>query len=152
MVVEPRIEKILERHSLTVDDFRDPHAVETRIAKESLPPALRHSIDTLKQSFEGSVNGIKEAEGADMVPSNVIDGLTRALTRRVDRLERRYAASVKRRGNEALRDVAAARGSLFPYGTPQERALNIVPLLARHGDELIGAVDEQTRHHAEQLT
>jgi bacillithiol biosynthesis cysteine-adding enzyme BshC len=152
MIVEPRIEKILERHSLSVDDFRDPHAVETRIAKNSLPASLRHSLNTLKESFEDSVQGIKQADGADMVPSSVIDGLTRALTHRVERLERRYAASIKRRGNESLRDVAAARGSLFPFGTPQERALNIVPLLARHGDELIGAVDEQTRRHAERLT
>jgi bacillithiol biosynthesis cysteine-adding enzyme BshC len=152
MIVEPRIEKILERHSHTVDDFRDPHAVETRIAKESLPASLRQSIDTLKQSFEKSVKEIRDAEGSDMVPSTVIDGLTRALTRRVERLERRYAASVKRSGNGALRDVAAARGALYPFGKQQERALNVVPLLARHGDELIGAVDEQTRRHAERLT
>ncbi|HEU4878383.1 MAG TPA: bacillithiol biosynthesis BshC, partial [Gemmatimonadaceae bacterium] len=152
MIVEPRVEKILERHSLTVDDFRDPHAVETRIARESVPVPLRNSLETLKQSFEESVKRIKQAEGADMVSSSVIDGLTRALTQRVERLERRYAASIKRRGNEALRDVAVARASLFPFGTPQERALNVVPLLARHGEELISAVDEQTRRHAERLT
>lgn len=152
MIVEPRVEKILERHSLSVDDFRDPHAVETRIARESVPAPLRNSLETLKQSFEESVKRIKQAEGADMVSSSVIDGLTRALTQRVERLERRYAASIKRRGNEALRDVAVARASLFPFGTPQERALNVVPLLARHGEELISAVDEQTRRHAERLT
>jgi bacillithiol biosynthesis cysteine-adding enzyme BshC len=152
IIVEPRIEKILERHRLSVDDFRDPHAVETRIARESLPSSLRQSLETLKGSFDDSVKAIRGAEGSDMVPSSVIDGLTRALNSRVERLERRYAASVKRRGNAALRDVAAARGALYPFGTPQERALNIVPLLARQGDELIKAVDEQTRHHAERLT
>ena len=71
---------------------------------------------------------------------------------RVERLERRFAASVKRSGNEALRDAAIARGFLYPMGAPQERALNVVPLLARHGDELFKKVLAETGKHADTIT
>ena len=32
-----------------------------------------------------------------------------------------------------MRDIAIARTSLFPLGKPQERVLNFIPMLARHG-------------------
>ncbi|MDO8503034.1 MAG: bacillithiol biosynthesis cysteine-adding enzyme BshC [Gemmatimonadaceae bacterium] len=151
LVVEPRIERILERYSLAVDDFRDPHAVESRIAKESLPPGLVARIRQLEQSVDQSVEELTRAEGADLVAPSVLEGLRRGVLHRIERLERRFAASVKRKGNEALRDAAIARGALFPLGTPQERALNIVPLLARHGDELFASVMREARAHAARL-
>ena len=73
------------------------------------------------------------------------------MNHRIERLERRIAANVKRKGNDALRDAAVARGFLFPLGTPQERALNIIPLLARNGSELIDAVMNETQKHAERI-
>jgi uncharacterized protein YllA (UPF0747 family) len=94
------------------------------------------------------VNG----EGAELVPPSVLEGLKRNVAHRIDRLERRYAASIKRRGNNALRDAAIARGALFPFGHAQERALNIIPLLTRYGDDLINSVVEEARSHARQIT
>ena len=73
------------------------------------------------------------------------------MDQRVDRLERRMAASVKRRGNKALHDARTARGFLFPFGTPQERALNLIPLLARNGTELFDSVIAEARKHAERI-
>jgi bacillithiol biosynthesis cysteine-adding enzyme BshC len=152
MVVEPRIAKILERYSLTPDDFRDPHAVESRIARESLPSELRKRIAQLEKTIDDSTAKLANTKGADLVAPSVLEGLQRGLRRRVERLERRFAASVKRQGNAALRDVTIARGSLYPMGSPQERALNVVPLLARHGDELVQKVISATEEHARGIT
>jgi hypothetical protein len=56
---------------------------------------------------------------------------------------------VKRDGNEVLREIAIARGALFPEGEPQERALNFIPLYARYGEEIISsAMAEITAHTA----
>lgn len=147
-VVEPKIERILGRYGLTVEDFRDPHSVETRIATESIPAPLKENLAEVQKSFAHSMKKVASSDGADLVPRSVLDGLERDVGHRLERVERRFRASIKRRGNEALHDAATARGALFPFGTPQERALNIVPLLARHGDELISAVLEETRKHA----
>jgi bacillithiol synthase len=151
MVIEPRVEKILARYDISPDDLRDPHAVETRMARESLPPALVERIASLRQSLSASVQALASTPGADLVAPTVLDGLVRNVTHRLDRLERRYVAAVKRRGNEALREVAVARGSLFPDNVPQERALNGVPLLARYGDELVTSAMREIATHTAQL-
>jgi bacillithiol synthase len=151
MVIEPRIEKILERHHLTVEDFRDPHEVETRIARASLPDDLRGNIASLKEVVKNTTKKIADSDAATLVPKSVLDGLERSVSHRVDRLERRFTASVKNKGNEALKDVAVARGALFPLGVPQERALNILPMLARHGDDLLSAVLNETGKHAAEI-
>jgi bacillithiol biosynthesis cysteine-adding enzyme BshC len=151
VVIEPRVEKIIARYNIALDDLRDPHAVETRMARESLPPELMERIAALRQSVDSSVRALSSAPEAALVAPTVLDGLARNMTHRLDRLERRYVAAVKRKGNEALREVAVARGSLFPADTPQERALNGVPLLARYGDELVASALREIARHTAQL-
>lgn len=99
-----------------------------------------------------ATGSLATADGADLVSSKVVEGLQRILAKRIDRLERRYAAAIKRRGNDALGDVASARASLFPRNVPQERALNIIPLLARHGDSLFADVMREIEPHVAGLT
>ena len=151
VVIEPRVEKILARYNIALEDLRDPHAVETRMARESLPPELMERIASLRQSLDQSIHALSSARGADLVAPTVLDGLVRNMTHRLDRLERRYVAAVKRQGNEALREIAIARGSLFPADIPQERALNGVPLLARYGDELVASALREIAPHTAQL-
>ncbi len=151
-VVEPRIERILGRHGLDPEEFRDPHAVETRLARESLPGGVTTAIRKLRTSLAESLNDIGSAEGGDLVAPAVLEGLRRNVEHRMTRLERRMSAGIKRRGNDALRDAAIARGALFPFGIPQERSLNFIPLLARYGDELIEGVMQEIRAHAKRIT
>lgn len=149
MVIEPRVERILDRYDLAPEDFRDPHAAETRMARESLSPELVNRIQEFRQTIEASVAQLSAAPGADIVAPAVIEGLKRNVAHRIERLERRYTVAVKRNGNEALREIAVARGALFPGGAPQERALNFIPLLARYGNEIISsAMTEITAHTA----
>ena len=150
-VIEPRIQKILERYSLGVEDFRDPHMVESRIARDSLPAPFRDGMTELRDAIDNLTGNLTRSEGADLVPPGVLDGLKRGMNHRIDRLERRMAASVKRKGNEALHDARIARGFLYPFGTPQERALNLIPLLARNGTELLDSVLDEARKHAERI-
>ena len=150
-VVEPRIERILDRYSLRFSDFADPHAVETRLARASIPEEVAASIAAMRTAVERGIDRI-ESSGADLVPPGVLHGFNRNLSHRIERLERRLAATVKQRGNDVLRDAAIARGSLYPFGKPQERVLNFIPLLARYGDDLIDSVLTEVRAHAASIT
>ena len=47
-----------------------------------------------------------------------------------------------------MTEIGTARGSLYPFGKPQERALNFVPLLASYGDTLRADMLEGARQHA----
>jgi hypothetical protein len=47
-----------------------------------------------------------------------------------------------------MTEIGTARGSLYPFGKPQERALNFIPLLARYGDALRGDMLDGAGQHA----
>jgi bacillithiol biosynthesis cysteine-adding enzyme BshC len=150
-VIEPRIERILERYGFTVEDFADPHAIETKTAKNSLPPAVGASLDALRAEVSARLSSLSAVEGAELIPKAAIDGAARNVAHRLARLERRFTAAIKRRGNDALRDIAVARASLFPLGKRQERVLNGVPFLARYGDELWNEALAQASRHVTSL-
>ena len=151
IVIEPRVRKILDRYALTPGDFKDPHAVETRLARESLPEDLRASIAELRRVVEKQIAELEAADKEHVVSARVTEGLRRTLQHRVERLERRYVAAIKQRGNAALHDIATARAALYPLGLPQERALNVIPLIARYGDELFESVMAEVSPHAASL-
>jgi hypothetical protein len=48
-------------------------------------------------------------------------------------------------------DVATMHGALHPGGMRQERARNLLPILARHGLGVLDAMRAGARRHAEAL-
>jgi uncharacterized protein YllA (UPF0747 family) len=86
------------------------------------------------------------------VSDPVIDGVRKAIEHRVDRLERRLVAAVKRKETEVMRKLGTARGSLFPFGVKQERKLGYIPFLARYGPPLLDQMLEGARAHARSLS
>ncbi len=74
-----------------------------------------------------------------------------SLHHRVDRLERRLVAGIKRREQGALRDVATLRALLRPLNMRQERVLNLIPMLARHGRGLLTEMHGAAKEHAAHL-
>jgi uncharacterized protein YllA (UPF0747 family) len=138
-IIEPHVARILARHALTPDDFRQPDAVETRLARAAVPPAVAATVDELRATVTALTLRLESGDGAAqaVVPRPVVEGARRQLLHRIDRLERRYVAATKRREVEMMADLATARGALYPAGKRQERALNLIPLLARHGPPLL---------------
>ena len=71
-----------------------------------------------------------------------------SLHHRVDRLERRLAAGIKRREQGVLRDVATLRAMLRPLNMPQERVLNLMPILSRRGRKVLTDMHASAVEHA----
>ena len=57
-------------------------------------------------------------------------------------------AAAKRRAEETMAQIGTVRGSLYPLGLRQERALNLLPLMARHGSIIVDRMLEGARSHA----
>jgi uncharacterized protein YllA (UPF0747 family) len=85
------------------------------------------------------------------VEERVVDGAEGQLMHRVDRLERRILAAAKRREAEIAERVEAAHAALHPLGRPQERVLNLIPILAREGPELLSTMRRAAQSHAASL-
>ena len=146
-ILEPHVADVLRRFGLATDDLVDPHAAETRLAREALPADVSSAIARMRNAVDESF-GVLEGQGDGLVPRAVVDGAARSIEHRVGRLERRLVAAVKRRSADTLREIATARGSLHPAGKRQERALNFLPFLARYGPPLLHDMMQEAAAHA----
>ena len=147
-IVEPRIERVLSRLGVSREELRDRHAVEARLARAALANDVSEALRTLRQHLEADVAALDVSDRDDLVPPASLQGLRRSLLHRIDRLERRYLAAVKRRENQMMRDIATAAGALYPNGKRQERVLNFVPFVARYGAPLIDLMRAEAERYA----
>jgi uncharacterized protein YllA (UPF0747 family) len=152
-IIEPHVEKILEKLYLLPDDLRDPHAAEARVARSRLPERVIEVLAETRSALDERLIALTKAvveENAPIGPA-VTGGLGANLMRRLDRFERRLIAASKKLHADLMQEIGTARGSLYPLGKPQERALNFVPLLARYGPMLREDMLSAARAHVERV-
>jgi uncharacterized protein YllA (UPF0747 family) len=153
-VIEPHIQRLLDRYGLSLEGLRDPHAAEGAVAREALPADVRVALGRLRGATTSPIEALAAAvleAGAPTLPHTVLAGAARDVERRLGRLERRIIAAAKREQTAVMTDLATLRAALVPAGKPQERMLNLFPLLARHGPALLEAVHEAARAHAAEI-
>jgi uncharacterized protein YllA (UPF0747 family) len=149
-LLEPHVEAVLQRLGLQREDLSVPHVVERRLARESMSADTAAGVQTIRSA----IAALPETLGAEphqLGLDKAVTGAMHALQHRVDRLERRLLAGVARRETDRMRDLATARAALYPDGVRQERALNLTPILARHGLELLGEMRDAAGAHAARI-
>jgi bacillithiol synthase len=154
LIVEPYVDRIVERYGLTIDELRDPHAILQRLVLQRIPGGITASLADMRDALRRAMDGVRGALGLHqrpLVEERVVDGAEGQLMHRVDRLERRILAAAKRREAEIAERVEAAHAALHPLGRPQERVLNFIPVLAREGPELLGTMLRAAHSHAASL-
>jgi len=145
-ILEPRSQRQLDALGATLDEIRQPHVSERRLARELMPDGTATAVRGLREHADADVDALRTVSNG-LVPDAVLEGFRRSVVHRVDRLERRLLAATKRRAAEVMSRLATVRGALHPDGERQERKLSFVPLLARYGDELVNdMLDEATVH------
>jgi bacillithiol biosynthesis cysteine-adding enzyme BshC len=149
-LIEPHVAVLLEKFGVQPDALARPDALESSVARAALHDDTAHALKQLREAIQSAADKIApEAEGAGV--GAALRGGERGLQHRVDRLERRIVAAVKRREHVQLQDVASLRAALYPHGKRQERALNLIPMLARHGVTLLEEMRIIAATHASAL-
>jgi bacillithiol biosynthesis cysteine-adding enzyme BshC len=155
LVIEPHVQRLLARYSLAPEELRDPHAAESRLVRAQMPSGVREALARYAaeaQALNASLRAALAADGrSPLVPDAVLDGARHNIAHRIERLERRVVAAAKRRETATMRDIDIARTSLFPLGKPQERVLNFIPMLARHGAPLLAQMRARAMEHAQRM-
>jgi hypothetical protein len=108
------------------------------------------ALERLRVTLDAQVSALGHAiaEDARLVPDAVVEGLQRDLGHRLDRVERRLVAAVKRRQDGLARELAVLRAARAPLGRPPERVLSLVPTLARHGLGVLAQMQALAGVHA----
>lgn len=149
-IMEPRIQRQLDALGTSLEEIRQPHAAERRLARELMPEGITSGVRVLREHTDADVAALA-ASSAGLVPDAVLEGFRRSVHHRIERLERRLLAGTKRREAEVMHRLATVRGALHPDGARQERKLAFVPFLARYGDDLVGDMLEAAGVHARDL-
>jgi uncharacterized protein YllA (UPF0747 family) len=149
-IIEPRIRKCLDELRLSPEDLADPHAPETRTARERVAPGVDAAIQLLRADLARALGALRTADGG-LLSARALEGAQRGIEHRIERLERRVLAGVKRRESALMHDIAVVRGSLYPGGIRQERRQAFVPLLAKYGPVLLDDMLGAARAHARGL-
>jgi bacillithiol biosynthesis cysteine-adding enzyme BshC len=151
-IIEPHLQRLLDRLGVEYSELAKPHALEGRIARAALPSSVTSSLARVREAIERvSATLTSDGEAAALLSARAVTGARGSLLDRLQRLERRYVAAVKRREEQVMREVATARAHLYPNGKRQERALNFIPMLARQGPTLLSAMRETAALHARAL-
>ena len=152
-IIEPHVERILETLYLLPEDLRDPHEAERRIATSRLPKPVLAELAATRAIVNERLDALGEAVDREKAPISaaVTGGLRANLMRRLDRFERRLLAAAKRQHAGTMEEIGTARGSLYPFGSQQERMLNFVGFLARYGPGLQNDMLSEARRHASGL-
>lgn len=154
LIVEPYVDRILERFDLTVEELQDPHGVTRKLVAQRMPASVMASLADLREAVRRAMDAVRASlvhNDPPLVEPRVVEGAEYQLQHRVDRFERRVLAAAKRRETAISEQVAAAHAALFPLGKPQERALNFIPMLAREGPMLLESMRRAAGEHATEL-
>ena len=145
--------RALDRLGLAEATLRDPHAAEQQLAQRLLDDGISDTLERLRVAIEAQLRALRDSvDGAGApVTHDVIAGLSRDLTHRIDKFEHRVLGGVKRNEVEAMRELAYVRASLRPMGKSPERVLNLLPYLARFGVGLLTRLREASLSHAHAL-
>lgn len=149
-LLEPHVVELLERFDTSEGELAMPNALESRLAQASLDDEAKAALGRLRSTLASLPEWLRgSAETLDL--ERAVQGASGAMLHRADRLERRLLAAVKRRETDLMNDVATLRAALRPRGARQERLLNPVPILARHGLGLLDEMTDAARPHAERI-
>jgi uncharacterized protein YllA (UPF0747 family) len=150
LVVEGRVEKVLERYGLTPADFAgSPGALEARLARDAVPPEVADTLVRLRAELDLHYGRLgTEVARLDPTLERTVQSARNAALAGTHDVEKKLVASLKR-GNETLAgQLARARATLAPEGKPQERVFTIASFLVRYGPELVNAIEAEVARWA----
>lgn len=143
-IVEPKMQRLLEKHSISVTDvFEGPEAVRREIAAHSLPADLKHAFETAKASFDSNFAALKEK--LEKLDRTLVDAADTSLSKMQHQLEKLHAQAARaesQKGELVSRHAELLSQSLYPDKGLQERGIGGIYFLARYGNGLLHQLHE----------
>ena len=151
VLVESRVDKLLARHSLRLEDLAEqPGVLEARVMREALPPEIATRFGELRQSLEERYALLAEAvERVDPTLARSVQSARNSALGGMQEIEKKLLASLKRDNEAGLRQIVRARAAVHPRGEPQERVLTLASFLIRYGPGLIEELEREVARWAD---
>jgi len=151
VLVEARVDKLLEKHALTLQDLQGPPgALEGRLVRDALPGEVAATLTALRAAIEGDYRRLAQAvEQLDPTLGRTLESARNAALAGTHDFEKKLVASLKRANETLLGQIARARAATFPTGRPQERVLTLASFAIRYGPALLDALAAEVARWAD---
>jgi len=146
-VVEGKIDKVLGKFHLAIDDMAEAHQeVAGRLVRERIPSDVQSGLERLRKVVSENTDLLLDSVSRiDSTLSGPVKAFRRHSFALLTDVERKIVQSLKKENHVALAQVAKAQLHLFPGGWPQERVLNPFYYLVRYDWAFLEAL----RDHAD---
>lgn len=138
-LVEPRIERLLQRYGISVaDTFQAAEHLRLLLAERALPADVNASLEAAAQQLEQSLARVFES--LSRLDPTLVEAAERAASKmryQLERLRERAARAQLRRGEELATHAETLISSLYPEKGLQEREIGAISFLARYGTQLL---------------
>ncbi len=138
-LVEPKLQRLLERHGVSVTDmFGGPDALRQKLAARNLPADLQAAFNDANKSLESKLAAIREK--LEKLDRTLADAAQTAGSKMRYQLERLYAQAARaemQKSELVSRHAETLNQALYPERGLQERGIGGIYFLARYGTELL---------------
>ena len=144
VLVEPRVDRVLQKFGIELYDLLEPPGVlESRLVRSQLPEQATRALEALRQHVaSGYETLVQSAVDIDPTLARPVEGAKNQALAGLNDIEKKLVQHLKRRQEVELGQLAKARVLVLPDNQPQERVLTVAPFLARHGPALIAELSE----------
>jgi len=138
-IVEPKAQRLLEKHELNINDvFDGPEALRQQIASRQLPRDLQAAFENAKKSFEENFAAVKsKLEKLDKTLVDAAETCHSKMQHQLDKLYAQAARAEAQKGELVNRHAEILSQSLYPNKGLQERTIGGIYFLARYGQDLL---------------
>lgn len=138
-IVEPKIQRLLERHGITVRAmFAGPEALRRQLAANNLPEDLQAAFDSARTSLDSQLAIV--VEKLTKLDRTLVDAAETARSKVQHQLEKLYSQAARaeaQKGELVTRHAETLSQALYPEKGLQERAIGGVYFVARYTRELL---------------
>ncbi len=143
-IVEPKVQRVLERHGIGVQDvFAGPDVLRQQLAARGLPEELQAAFEIAGQALTTNLGAIREK--LEKLDRTLVDAAQTALSKMQHQLEKlqTQAARAEAQKSELVgRHAETLSQALYPDKGLQERGIGGLYFLARYGNDLLQQLHE----------
>ncbi len=154
-IVEAKMQRLIERHGITVADvFAGAEALRRQLAERGLPADLQAAFEAVRKSMDAHLSEIKEK--LVTLDRTLVDAAETARSKveyQLERLQSQAARAEAQKSELVSRHAENLSQALYPDKGLQERSVGGVYFLARYGREFLQQVYDalQTDCHDHQV-
>ncbi len=133
--VERHTSRVLERFNLDLPDlFVGPEALLARVVEEHLGAEAARAFQHTETTIAKELDALQaELRRVDPTLADALDNGRRKIMYQLEGLRTRYHHAQMRRDSATQRQLERAMTALYPHKGLQERRINVISLLGRHG-------------------